>query len=342
MSLGSDFASGYGLGLKTREFNNPASILNMTLQAHQPKSGYIKRGSAGSILQEARKEALEIKARELDLKAKELEIKETALNNDMDRRLVAAQTENYASVTKQRESEGLRQSRLDAEKRVTEARGLVIDQEKERKSQMAEKAIRGFYTKDKTAIMEFVNQNGSPNANIKDVRWQEGKDEKTGQETSKVTLYFDNGQKATFDSDKEAINKVILPMAIMLKDVEGRMTDAQRVSAEQKTRGLDIEQQRATAYGKSFENKGLMTDKQKADLRLKAQGQAFNEYKGGELPFDQIDARAEEIHRNSLSSPSGDPTLDMPDPAGNEGKIIKDTETGKRYKSDGKNWNEVK
>lgn len=349
MSMGSDFSSGYGLGLDTKRVNqapsfNPWPYLAQAGGGVTPsfRGGGYSRGGGGvpakQILENARIEAL--KQKEADLKLKEADLKLTAqdiANKAAEQKMNQDRLKFMGDRTKAAEdrAQGLKTERYAADDRAN--------------VNSADQAIRGFYTKDKEPILNFINQNGSPEANAVDIEWGTGQDGMD--DAGKVYIKFSDGRTVAYANDKDAIEKVIAPMAILQQDIKGRMTQAQQKEASQKDRGLDIREKRAGAYEKSVEGKGLITDKQDADLFMKAQSAAQREAKEGYIDYEEIDARADELYEkakaktgqnidSNAGSTSGMSAL--PDPSQHKGRTVKDTLTGKRYKSDGKNWNEVK
>lgn len=345
MSIGSDFNSGYGMGLNTKQMNegpsfNPYAYLSEVASGNTARDvamiNAMSRGGGGGV---PAKKILE-NARIETLKQKQLELNNAALELDNKAKEIA----NYEAKMKASDE---RIARSDER-----AKGLATERyatEDRAKANSTEQAIRGFYTKDKESILNFINQNGSPEANAVDVEWGTGQDGL--EDAGKVYIKFSDGRTVAYANDKDAIEKVIAPMAILQQDIKGRMTQAQQKEATQKDRGLDIQEKRAGAYEKSVEGKGLITDKQDADLYMKAQTQAQREAKEGDIEYEEIDARADELYEKAkaksvqgASSNEGSTSgMDsLPDPAQHKGRTVKDTSTNKRYKSDGKNWNEVK
>lgn len=91
-----------------------------------------------------------------------------------------------------------------------------------------------------------------------------------------------------------------------------------------------------------------------ADFRLKAMKEVMKENKGVP-PYDlderieeKVGPQLEEISKEFIEGPSGTQASEsitfesLPSASEFEGKIIRDTKTGKRLKSDGKKWKEVK
>lgn len=347
MSIGSDFTSGYGQGLNTRQANqgpsfNPWGYLEGNARnVSAEKIALINasgRGGGGSspkqILYNASMDALREKEMQLNNASKELDIKAKEID--------IANTQRRASDERIKTAED-------------RAKGIATDRasyETDQKKAQSDAAVRGFYTRDEEAIKNFINSNGNRDANVVAVDWGPDDDPET---KGTVSMKFSDGNIVAFANPQDAIEKVVVPMLAIQQDIKGRMSEADKVKAEQEDKKIGISERRVAAYEKGAENRGVMTDKQNADLRMKAQGQAFNEYKDGDLDFEEIDARAEEIYRNSLPETSqGVPTetndnsdgvssgmAALPDPSQHKDRTVRDTSTGERYKSDGKNWKKV-
>lgn len=264
MSMGSDFNQGYGLGLNTRQMDkapeyNPWSYLAGNAQnISNEKIAMMRVGGGGGggmsakkILENARIEALKEKEMELNNQAKEIANAEQEIRN---RAAARKESDDYIARADER------------------ARGLATDRytsEDRAKANSAEQAIRGFYAKDPESIINFINQNGSSDANAIDVQWgtgQEGLDD-----AGKVYIKFSDGRTAVYANDKDAIEKVIAPMAILQQDIKGRMTEAQQAESDinqykaenERQKGLDT---RSREWGKQNYKKPF-TNSEKITLR---------------------------------------------------------------------------
>lgn len=303
MSLGSDFATGYGLGLKTTDMDtgsavNPVVLLNTLNQSHRPMQGHnvLKGGkTAKEILDESRKTALELKEKDLTNKEKELTLKETALNNAATRGLQIAQADELRATG---EAERSRQGVLDAEARAEKARGVETTEKTERRNQLLQEAMRGFYTGDAQAVKNYFDIFGQPGVSIENI---------ITSSKGQIIVDFGNGKQARFDSPREAIEQLLVPAQLIEQGIEDRMTEKEKAT-------LGINKQRADIYQKSVEGLGVkrsgeLTETDKAKERAKF----ITEYKklNGKFPTDKEVA---EFERLTFGEKSGQGLNTEPDP----------------------------
>ena len=247
MSMGSDFASGYSMGLNTRQLNQGPSINPYAYLAEVSRGntahdvaminamgrGGGSRGGVPApkeILTNAREESLRQKgleldniARELDIKAKELNIRDLELDN------IARELDIKAKELNIRDAE--RRSSDEYIKRADDrARGLATDNqayEAEQNKAQQEAAIRGFYTRDRDSILNFINKAG--NAQISAIDWGPDNDPDL---KGTVSVQYDNGGVQVFESPSEAVKNLILPMMAIQQESKGAMTEYERGKLE--------------------------------------------------------------------------------------------------------------
>lgn len=226
MSMGSDFASGYSMGLNTRQLNQGPSINPYAYLAEVSRENTARDvaminamgrggGSRGGvpapkeILTNAREESLRQKGLELDNIARELDIKAKELNiRDAERR----SSDEYIKRADDR------------------ARGLATDNqayEAEQNKAQQEAAIRGFYTRDRDSILNFINKAG--NAQISAIDWGPDNDPDL---KGTVSVQYDNGGVQVFESPSEAVKNLILPMMAIQQESKGAMTEYERGKLE--------------------------------------------------------------------------------------------------------------
>lgn len=220
MSMGSDFSSGYGMGLNTRQMGssnvNPlaGAIALINNRRYFNYGGGTGKGGGGvpapkEILTNAREESLRQKGLELDNIARELDIKAKELNiRDAERR----SSDEYIKRADDR------------------ARGLATDNqayEAEQNKAQQEAAIRGFYTRDRDSILNFINKAG--NAQISAIDWGPDNDPDL---KGTVSVQYDNGGVQVFESPSEAVKNLILPMMAIQQESKGAMTEYERGKLE--------------------------------------------------------------------------------------------------------------
>lgn len=281
MSMGSDFSSGYGLGLDTKRVNqapsfNPWPYLAQAGGGVTPsfRGRVYSRGGGGvpakQILENARLEALKRKETELNIAAKEIENRAAEQKMNQDRLKFMGDRTKAAEDRAQ----GLKTERYAADDRAN--------------VNSADQAIRGFYTKDKEPILNFINQNGSPEANAVNVNWGDGSEL---DDAGKVYIKFSDGRTVAYANDKDAIEKVIAPMAILQQDIKGRMTENQAANIEvEKQKGLNTS---SKEWGKQNQ-KERVPESEKAKLRAKFITD-YQKNNDGAFPDDTIVKEFEKI-----------------------------------------------
>lgn len=236
MSMGSDFSSGYGLGLDTKRVNQAPSFNPWTYLAQAGggvtpsfRGGGTRSGGVGGgvpakqILENARIEAL--KQKEADLKLKEGELKLTAqdiANKAAEQKINHDKLDYYAKRTKEAEdkAQGLRTENWNQQygKDVSQ---FDVDRDA---------AARGFATRDKNAIMKFFNNYGNADSNINDITWGDGSLDDAGT----VYMQYNDGNTVAYPNAQDAIEKTLLPMSAIEQNKRTGMTDYQRAQLESK------------------------------------------------------------------------------------------------------------
>ena len=131
-----------------------------------------------------------------------------------------------------------------------------------------------------------------------------------------------------------------MPLLQQQADAQTVSAEADRLRAliEQKKLGLPGEEKRDTAENAFIQAmeayRPKLTPGQKMQklnaFRASGIGTILNDVLGG-LPAEEVAGRKKKSAANQDMS-------DMPDPVANKGKIIEDTTSGVRYRSDGTKW----
>jgi len=215
MSMGSDYASGYGLGLRQKEarFEQLESLRN-----RRPMGGSIKPGnyqSAEDIRAKAVEEALNRKAAELDIQKQEQDLREAVLTNAVNRDLTRAQTKGIEEDTYQQRMEGYDTRIGLAEERAEKATGLAATQSVATRKDALNDAMRGFYLGDTESVKQYFDRYGTAGVSIQEIeRTPEGK----------IIVNFGENQSETFESAQDAIEKLLLPAETILRQQEKGLT----------------------------------------------------------------------------------------------------------------------
>jgi hypothetical protein len=232
MSLGSDYAGGYNLGLNTKASygggsqSNPwpylSDIANVNLRRSLAMGGGGGGGggkSAKQILEESRLEALKVKEQELNNRAKEIEI-----------------TANEQAVKQSRMQEVDRRAK-EAEDR---AQGLRTQNEvaaKTKETDMGKQAIEGAYTRKSQPIMDYINRNGNKDANAEAVDFVDP----DGKDTGKVYIKFSDGNTVMYPNASEFGKQVVLPMEAIRQDIAGQVTGKEQAQIDvQKEKNIGL------------------------------------------------------------------------------------------------------
>jgi hypothetical protein len=278
MSLGSDYAAGYNLGLDTNSSysgggsgggNSAMDLYKATLAAHQPMSGQIVHAttpSASEMAVKAAKDALEIKEKELALREKEQGMREAELTGAYTRSKMAEEEKGLA----QNRDIGLRtqseKERTAAEGRVDKARGLVTEEAAQTKADRLKGVMAGIYVGDFAPVMDYFKTYGREGVQFDKI--EAGKN-------GGVSAIF-NGKQVNFNSPQDFINQVIAPAeALQRQNEQKEMALKEReVASKETTAAATAEKERGMAEYYKSGGAGQVTDKvlraNKASLTAKA------------------------------------------------------------------------
>lgn len=255
MSIGSDYAAGMNIGINTRQVNqgpsfNPYSYLSEVASGNTARDvamiNAMGRGGGGGVSPKAILED----AQTTFLKRKEQELKNERAALDNERAALDIEKQEREMRDAQRKASIDRIAQAEAGvKTATDAR---VAADERNKGARKESAIQGFYTKDAGSIINFINQNGNQDANAVDVTWGDGSEI---DDAGKVYIKFSNGNTVAFNSNEEAIEKLILPMAAIEQQAKGRPTEKDIMEDETK-RGIATNKD-AKEWGKNAQIKPL-------------------------------------------------------------------------------------
>lgn len=229
MSMGSDYASGYNLGLNTRDDTADWSYLKGTasnaLEETLAPLKYGRGGGGGSaqqIKESAAMQALKIKEAELNNREKEINNAQLSQNMDIQK---ATSDENIYNARRARTTEGITTAKTEVATAGTE----VDKQEQVTHAKLLEDAMRGAYTGDTQAIKRYFDVNGTPGVSLNQVK-------RNGD--GSIWVDFGNGKDTTFTNPKEFIDQVITPAAAIQSSRDKGITGYQQAELGIKEKGL--------------------------------------------------------------------------------------------------------
>jgi len=211
--MGSDYASGYNIGIKERDTSSSSAtsgespnISDMYANRSPAMGGHIalKSGvpTALEIRDAAREEALSRKSKELDIQSQEIANREAQLqsarNTEDARMRIAKGDQALYGIQDDRRIAGIAKAEGDADK----WRGIAEGEAQGAEDDAIKDAMRGMYIGDSAAVKEYFDRFGESGISIEGV---------TKGPEGQLTVNFSEGKSQTFASPQEAIEKLLLP-----------------------------------------------------------------------------------------------------------------------------------